>query len=298
MRRALRQSQCAGREPRDGGRRPRHAADRQPRLRRDAAARARRGGADLRRRAARRPTPITCSRRWRTNACRPTFFMVGRQARANPELAWQIRAAGHTVGTHTQNHPLHRMSPERAAYEIDTGIASVGAALGSPRALAPFFRFPGLFRTTEAEYHLRSRGLMAWSVDVDSYDWKKISASHMLQPHAGRAREAARRHPADARRAAEDRADAADAARRAQGARLPHRPCGAGRPASRWPDLVASAAPPQRRRRPPRPAMRAAPARASAPRTRRRTVRRSAAGPAATACSRRSSRPARHRWGR
>lgn len=111
---------------------------------------------------------------------RATFFIVGRQAKANPDLVWQIRAAGHTVGTHTQNHLLHRMSPERAAYEIDTGVVSVGAVLGSQRSLAPFFRFPGLFRTTEAEYHLRSRGLMAWSVDVDSYDWKNISANHML----------------------------------------------------------------------------------------------------------------------
>ena len=108
------------------------------------------------------------------------FFMVGRQASANPQLAWQVRAAGHTVGTHTQNHPLQRMSPERAAYEIDTGLASVGAAFGTQRALAPFFRFPGLFRTAEAEHLLRSRGLMAWSVDADSYDWKKISSSHML----------------------------------------------------------------------------------------------------------------------
>ena len=106
--------------------------------------------------------------------------MVGRQASANRQLVWQIRAAGHTIGTHTQNHPLYRMSPERAAYEIDTGIASVGAVLGSLRALSPFFRFPGLFRTTEAEHHLRARGLMSWSVDVDSYDWKRISASHML----------------------------------------------------------------------------------------------------------------------
>ena len=109
-----------------------------------------------------------------------TFFMVGRQARASPALAWQVRAAGHTIGTHTQNHPLHRMAPNRAAYEIDTGIASVAAALGSQRALAPFFRFPGLFRTTEAEQHLQARGLMSWSVDADSYDWKKISPSHML----------------------------------------------------------------------------------------------------------------------
>ena len=108
------------------------------------------------------------------------FFMVGRQASADPQLARQVRAAGHTIGTHTQNHLLYRMPPDRAAHEIDTGIASVGAAFGSQRALAPFFRFPGLFRTAEAEQHLRSRGLMAWSVDADSYDWKKISSGHML----------------------------------------------------------------------------------------------------------------------
>jgi peptidoglycan/xylan/chitin deacetylase (PgdA/CDA1 family) len=109
-----------------------------------------------------------------------TFFMVGRQARANPELAWQVRAAGHTIGTHTENHLLFRMPADRAAYEIDTGIASVGKVFRSQRMLAPFFRFPGLFRSNEGEQHLRRRGLMAWSVDVDSYDWKKIGVSHML----------------------------------------------------------------------------------------------------------------------
>lgn len=112
---------------------------------------------------------------------RATFFMVGREAQLNPGMVRQIRAAGHTIGTHTQNHLLFRMPPDRAAWEIDTGIASVGAALGTPRALAPFFRFPGLFRTVEAEHHLRARGLMSWSVDVDSYDWKKISVPHMMQ---------------------------------------------------------------------------------------------------------------------
>jgi peptidoglycan/xylan/chitin deacetylase (PgdA/CDA1 family) len=111
---------------------------------------------------------------------RAVFFVVGRQAGKHPQMVRQVRAAGHTVGTHTQNHPLFRMPPQRAAWEIDTGIMSVGTALGTPRAVAPFFRFPGLFRTTEAEHHLRSRGLMSWSVDADSYDWKRIGASHML----------------------------------------------------------------------------------------------------------------------
>ena len=34
-----------------------------------------------------------------------TFFLVGRQANANPEGVRKVRDAGHTVATHTQNHP-------------------------------------------------------------------------------------------------------------------------------------------------------------------------------------------------
>jgi peptidoglycan/xylan/chitin deacetylase (PgdA/CDA1 family) len=96
-------------------------------------------------------------------------------------MVQQIRAAGHTIGTHTQNHPMHRMSPGRAAAEISTGIDSVGNALGSRRALAPFFRFPGLYRTTAAERYLRARGLMAWSIDIDSYDYRHTTPGYMLQ---------------------------------------------------------------------------------------------------------------------
>ena len=110
-----------------------------------------------------------------------TFFILGRQANAHPQMVRQVRAAGHTIGTHTQNHPMHRMSPVRAMAEINTGIDSVGNALGSTRALAPFFRFPGLYRTGAAEAYLRRRGLMAWSIDVDSYDYRSSSVSYMLQ---------------------------------------------------------------------------------------------------------------------
>src|ERR1700760_1827244 len=34
-----------------------------------------------------------------------TFFVVGRQANANPEGVRKVRDAGHTVATHTQHHP-------------------------------------------------------------------------------------------------------------------------------------------------------------------------------------------------
>jgi peptidoglycan/xylan/chitin deacetylase (PgdA/CDA1 family) len=112
---------------------------------------------------------------------RATFFMLGRQARAYPGMARRVLAAGHTVGTHTQNHPMHFMPPRRAIAEISTGIDSVGNALGSRHALAPFFRFPGLFSTRAAERYLRARGLMSWSIDIDSYDYRRIGADTMLR---------------------------------------------------------------------------------------------------------------------
>src|SRR3981081_2147601 len=66
---------------------------------------------------------------------RATFFEIGRMARSFPEGVRKLRDAGHTIGTHTQNHPLSmdRMAIERARQEIDDGIASVKAALGDDK---------------------------------------------------------------------------------------------------------------------------------------------------------------------
>lgn len=112
-----------------------------------------------------------------------TFFLVGRMARANPATVRRIYNAGHTVGTHSQNHPIRfdRISGARIGDEIDDGIASVIAALGDAKALAPYFRIPGLGRTPAVEAHLRSRSLVVWSSDTLADDWRKISASQVLR---------------------------------------------------------------------------------------------------------------------
>jgi peptidoglycan/xylan/chitin deacetylase (PgdA/CDA1 family) len=111
-----------------------------------------------------------------------TFFLVGRMARANPAAVRRIYNAGHTIGTHSQNHPLkfNRISGQRAEHEIDDGIASVVAALGDSKALAPYFRIPGLGRTPVVEAHLQSRSLVVWSSDTLADDWRKITANQVL----------------------------------------------------------------------------------------------------------------------
>src|SRR5580704_13376595 len=70
-----------------------------------------------------------------------TFFEIGRMAQASPEGIRKLRDAGHTIGTHTRDHPLsmNHMSIERARQEIEEGIAPVKAALGdsAEASLAP-----------------------------------------------------------------------------------------------------------------------------------------------------------------
>ena len=115
-----------------------------------------------------------------TECVKATFFLVGRHARANPAAVRRIYNAGHTIGTHSQNHPLRTMSDVRAEHEIDDGIASITAALGDAKALAPFFRIPGLLRTPSIEAHAKARALVVWSSDTLADDWRKITADRVL----------------------------------------------------------------------------------------------------------------------
>lgn len=80
-----------------------------------------------------------------------TYFLVGRMANANPDLVRRIYNSGHVIGTHSQNHPLtfDQMPLPRIEREVGAGIASVQAAAGDPRAVAPFFRIPGLMRSKQ-----------------------------------------------------------------------------------------------------------------------------------------------------
>jgi peptidoglycan/xylan/chitin deacetylase (PgdA/CDA1 family) len=112
-----------------------------------------------------------------------TFFTIGRMAHDYPQDLRRVLAAGHSIGTHSQNHPLsmNRMPIERARQEIDDGIASAAAALGDPAAVAPFMRIPGLLRAKGVEDYLASKGIQVWSADFPADDWRHISADRVYQ---------------------------------------------------------------------------------------------------------------------
>jgi len=117
------------------------------------------------------------------HCAKATFFLVGSQANANPEGVRKVRDAGHTVATHSQNHPggMDHLPLDRARQEIEQGIASVTAALADGTAPAPFFRIPGLRRNDGIEEFAASKGLQIWSADFPADDWRNVSAARVYE---------------------------------------------------------------------------------------------------------------------
>jgi peptidoglycan-N-acetylglucosamine deacetylase len=106
-----------------------------------------------------------------------TFFMVGRMARGYPALVRRVYNEGHTVANHSQNHPFtfNKMTVDQASKEIEDGFTSIRTALGDPKAVAPFFRVPGLLRQASVEQYLYAHGDMTFSVDFVADDWTHIN---------------------------------------------------------------------------------------------------------------------------
>lgn len=101
---------------------------------------------------------------------RATFFVVGQMVQSHPDILREEIARGHTIGTHTQTHPLNmrRLRLDVAKADIEKGFASTAAVAGD--ALAPFFRFPGLGDSPATLAYLKSRGIATFSVDVVTND--------------------------------------------------------------------------------------------------------------------------------
>jgi len=114
---------------------------------------------------------------------RATFFLVGEMARAYPAAARRAFADGHTIGTHSEGHPLpfNKLQTALLEYEIDKGIADVGAVLGDPRQVAPFFRVPGLAHSDAIESELSARHLISFGSDTVADDWHhRISPKRII----------------------------------------------------------------------------------------------------------------------
>lgn len=120
------------------------------------------------------------------NECvRATFFLIGRNASAHPALVRRILAQGHTVGHHSQTHPmtLADIPFDKAVADIEKGFVSVDtAAYGAsgPHPRVPFFRFPGFGSSPELLKYLADRGVGVFGADLWAGDWNPMTPEQQL----------------------------------------------------------------------------------------------------------------------
>jgi peptidoglycan-N-acetylglucosamine deacetylase len=133
------------------------------------------------------PWPGTTSRvldALKNECVRATFFLLGRNTAAHPELARRALAEGHSIGHHSYSHPLlNHMSLARAESDIDRGIAADEFALYGARRTqptTPFFRFPGFASNTTLLDRMNERGMVVFGADVWASDWVSMTPDREL----------------------------------------------------------------------------------------------------------------------
>jgi peptidoglycan/xylan/chitin deacetylase (PgdA/CDA1 family) len=135
---------------------------------------------------------------------RATFFEIGRNADALPQIARREVLDGHTVAHHTWSHPQPTLrylpggdaaaradilrgmiSVEKAAYGRDFG----GGEPNEPKDLkleAPFFRFPGFADTPDLRSWFAANDVGIFGVDLWASDWIKMTPEEELKLVMGR----------------------------------------------------------------------------------------------------------------
>jgi peptidoglycan/xylan/chitin deacetylase (PgdA/CDA1 family) len=127
------------------------------------------------------PTTLRVLEALRRECVKATFFLIGRNAAAHPEIVRRIQADGHTVAHHSYSHPmLSRLSPDKAEADIERGIAAVEAALGGKGEPARFFRFPFFASSPALLERLEKRGYVVFGADLWASDWNLMPPDSQL----------------------------------------------------------------------------------------------------------------------
>ena len=106
-----------------------------------------------------------------------TFFMVEFWAKKYPEYVKKIDEAGHEIGTHSATHSyMSKLSSAQIENELTSSLAAISAVTGKKH---------DLFRAPYGDYNDRlidtakSMGIYTIQWDVDSLDWKDLTAEQI-----------------------------------------------------------------------------------------------------------------------
>lgn len=116
----------------------------------------------------------------RQKGVRATFFVIGRNVEAYPEIARRIVSEGHEIANHSWSHPaLTSVGAARLREEIEKNSAAVERVTGRrPANMRPPY---GAINPRVREFLTKDQNLdvILWS--VDPLDWKRPGASVVAQ---------------------------------------------------------------------------------------------------------------------
>jgi peptidoglycan/xylan/chitin deacetylase (PgdA/CDA1 family) len=110
---------------------------------------------------------------------RATFFVLGANAQAHPDLVLRMRAEGHGIGSHSRSHPsLVLADRARIAEEIEGGLVDLQLVLGRRTNL---FRPPKGQIDVRVAIEMRRARLDSWLWTVDAQDYEPgVSVDHIV----------------------------------------------------------------------------------------------------------------------
>ncbi|WP_245851104.1 polysaccharide deacetylase family protein [Paenibacillus herberti] len=108
-----------------------------------------------------------------------TFFVVGERAAKHPEMVRRIITEGHSVGNHSYDHTSYALLSMR---KFEDQIERTGNILHSQIGYTPRFLRPPYGEITPAQLMwTQSRGYFVANWNVDTEDWKGLSAGRILR---------------------------------------------------------------------------------------------------------------------
>lgn len=119
------------------------------------------------------PAVLDLLRAWRATA---TFYVIGQQAAARPDLLRRATSEGHEVGNHTWTHPdLTGLAPDAVRDELVRTSDAITAATGRPPQVwrPPFGSHDA---AVEAEASALGLRMQLWSDGTDGRDWQGATA--------------------------------------------------------------------------------------------------------------------------
>lgn len=114
----------------------------------------------------------------KAECAKATFFMVGKNLEANPQIAKLVINNGHTAGIHSLDHKnINNLSEIEQTNDLDKNIEIANKVLG--KDFAPFYRFPFLASASYTTEILKQKGFIIFSIDSGITDWEPSSQDQL-----------------------------------------------------------------------------------------------------------------------